>query len=121
MTSTWDELRFYGQLACSLFSPSYDLHKVPGPPGQFGVGHIPKIMRPDYHVQMLEWADEYGGVYKFSLGCQWVVVISDPALALQVLGRGANSVPRKCVGYQFFDLVRTFARQSPNAVPILDI
>ncbi|KAJ9527385.1 hypothetical protein QJQ45_025658 [Haematococcus lacustris] len=104
MTSTWDELRFYGQLACSLFSPSYDLHKVPGPPGQFGVGHIPKIMRPDYHVQMLEWADEYGGVYKFSLGCQWVVVISDPALALQVLGRGANSVPRKCVGYQFFDL-----------------
>jgi hypothetical protein len=23
---------------------------------------------------------------------------------LQVLGRGEGSVPRKCVGYQFFDL-----------------
>jgi len=23
----------------------------------------------------------------------------------QVLGRGASSVPRKCIGYQFFDLV----------------
>jgi hypothetical protein len=33
---------------------------------------------------MLQWADQYGGVFKFSLGCQWVVVVSDPAVAIQV-------------------------------------
>lgn len=35
-------------------------------------------------VQMLEWANQYGGVYKFSLGFQWVVVVSDPRVAVQV-------------------------------------
>lgn len=34
--------------------------------------------------QMLEWAEQYGGIYKFSLGCQWVVVVSDPVMASQV-------------------------------------
>jgi hypothetical protein len=33
---------------------------------------------------MLEWANEYGGIYKFCLGCQWVVVVSDPGVAAQV-------------------------------------
>ncbi len=60
--------------------------QIPGPqPHQlFLLGNIPNIMRPDYHVQILDWANEYGGIYKFSLGCQWVVVISDPQLAAQV-------------------------------------
>ncbi|EFJ44879.1 hypothetical protein VOLCADRAFT_94927 [Volvox carteri f. nagariensis] len=66
-------------------------------------------MRPDYHVQMLEWANQYGGVYKFSLGFQWVVVVSDPRIAVQVLGRGPDSIPRKCVGYKFFDLATNAA------------
>ncbi len=122
--------------------------------------------------QMLDWANEFGGVFKFSLGFQWVVVVSDPVIAvevgpgragrrtskgycncsldtflwmssrpcteapsvgrtpttatvawhsfnaaravpnilcvfrcLQVLGRGPRSIPRKCIGYKFFDLV----------------
>lgn len=28
----------------------------------------------------------------------------DPALAGRILGRGPGSLPRKCIGYQFFDL-----------------
>ncbi|GLC33832.1 hypothetical protein PLESTB_000509600 [Pleodorina starrii] len=104
MSSTWEELCFYGQLASMIFAPKYDLPRVPGPPGSFALGNITAVMRPDYHVQMLEWANQYGGVYKFSLGFQWVVVVSDPRVAVQVLGRGPGSIPRKCVGYKFFDL-----------------
>ncbi|KAG2497951.1 hypothetical protein HYH03_004213 [Edaphochlamys debaryana] len=104
MSSTWDELAFYGTLASTLFQPKYDLPKVPGPPGHSALGNITAVMRPDYHVQMLDWANQYGGIFKFSLGFQWVVVVSDPAVAVQVLGRGPNSIPRKCVGYKFFDL-----------------
>lgn len=34
-------------------------------------------------LQMLDWANEFGGIYRFCLGYQWVVVISDPKLAMQ--------------------------------------
>lgn len=34
-------------------------------------------------LQMLDWANEFGGIYRFCLGYQWVVVISDPKLAVQ--------------------------------------
>lgn len=133
--------------------------------------------------QMLEWANEFGGVFKFSLGFQWVVVVSDPAIAvevgpdgvgrcvplahkqgllqlyvpltcssgcrprcvctespsydrtytcfnsgnacsvpnvpcafrwLQVLGRGPRSIPRKCIGYKFFDLVSDGSGRLPR-------
>ena len=30
-------------------------------------------MRPDYHIQALEWADKYGGLVRFSLGGQTIV------------------------------------------------
>jgi hypothetical protein len=42
-------------------------------------------------AQMLDWANEFGGVFKFSLGFQWVVVISDPRVAVQVRRRRAAS------------------------------
>ncbi|MEW5316638.1 MAG: hypothetical protein WDW38_007996 [Sanguina aurantia] len=61
-------------------------------------------MRPDYHVQMLDWANQYGGIYRFCLGQQYIVVVTDPAMVAQLLGRGEGSAPRKCVAYQFFDL-----------------
>eukprot|EP00198_Chlamydomonas_reinhardtii_P014061 XP_001703398.1 cytochrome P450 [Chlamydomonas reinhardtii] len=105
MSSALDELRFYGTLAATLLGPRYDLGRVPGPPGHPLLGNITAVMRPDYHVQMLEWANTYGGIFKFSLGFQPVVVVSDPAVAVQVLGRApGRAIPRKCVGYKFFDL-----------------
>jgi hypothetical protein len=66
---------------------------------------MPHLMRPDYHIQALEWADKYGPVTRFSLGGQHIVLVSDPRLAATVLGRGAGSLPRKSIGYSFFDLV----------------
>lgn len=72
--------------------------------GSTGAGNIPHLMRPDYHVQALEWANKYGGICRFSLGGQWIVLVSDPQLVAQLLGRGPNSLPRKCIGYSFFDM-----------------
>lgn len=67
--------------------------------------HLTAAARPAAR-QMLEWANTYGGIFKFSLGFQPVVVVSDPAVAVQVLGRApGRAIPRKCVGYKFFDLV----------------
>jgi len=33
------------------------------------------------------------------------VLVSDPQLAATILGRGVGSLPRKSIGYGFFDLV----------------
>lgn len=100
-----EEVRFYlNLLRNNLFGPKYDLYKIPGPPGYRLAGHIPHMMRPDYHIQALEWANKYGGICRFSLGGQHIVLVSDPQLVSQILGRGQGSLPRKCIGYQFFDL-----------------
>jgi cytochrome P450 len=61
-------------------------------------------LRPDYHIQALEWANKFGGVCRFSLGGQHIVLVSDPQIAATILGRVPGSLPRKCIGYQFFDL-----------------
>eukprot|EP00877_Chromochloris_zofingiensis_P012409 jgi/Chrzof1/7421/Cz02g23030.t1 len=102
---TSEEVRFYlNLLKNTLWGPKYDLYKIPGPPGYRMAGNIPHLMRPDYHVQALEWANKYGGICRFSLGGQWIVLVSDPQLVAQLLGRGPNSLPRKCIGYSFFDM-----------------
>lgn len=52
MSSTWEELSFYGQLARTLVAPKYELAQVPGPRGHPALGNITAVMRPDYHVQV---------------------------------------------------------------------
>lgn len=61
-------------------------------------------MRPDYHVAAREWADAYGPIVRFNLGGQHVVLVSDPSLVGSILGRGDGALPRKTLGYGFFDL-----------------
>lgn len=100
-----EELRFYGNLLKNnLFGAKYDLHKIPGPPSYWlagarivdsrrcapapslnnnnlrmtphPAGHIPYLLRHDYHIQALEWANKYGGICKFSLGGQHIILVS---------------------------------------------
>lgn len=49
---TSEELAFYWKLISNMFAWKYDLLKLPGPRCFFGVGNIPHVMRPDYHVQV---------------------------------------------------------------------
>jgi hypothetical protein len=46
--------------------PSYDLDKVPGPwvHAKPVVGNILECLRPDFHRQLLDWSDQYGGIYR---------------------------------------------------------
>jgi hypothetical protein len=39
-------------------------------------GHIPYLLRHDYHIQALEWANKYGGICRFSLGGQHIILVS---------------------------------------------
>ncbi|MEW5304795.1 MAG: hypothetical protein WDW36_007381 [Sanguina aurantia] len=56
-------------------------------------------MRPDYHVQMLDWANQYGGIYRFCLGQQYIVVVTDPAMVAQLLGRGGGVCPTQATNH----------------------
>ncbi len=57
-------------------------------------------------MQALEWANRYGGICRIALAFQHILIVSDPEVAAKVLARGPGSVPRKSIGYAFFDLVR---------------
>jgi hypothetical protein len=39
-------------------------------------GHIPYLLRHDYHIQALEWANKFGGICRFSLGGQHIILVS---------------------------------------------
>ncbi|KXZ54188.1 hypothetical protein GPECTOR_5g283 [Gonium pectorale] len=58
------------------------------------LGHVKYLLRPDYHRVVLEWTRKYGGIFRIRLLTDWTVVVTDPAVAGQVLsnihGRTAN-------------------------------
>jgi cytochrome P450 len=58
----------------------------------------------------LNWANKHGGIYRINLGAgTWIVVVSDPIVAGQLLGRGPGSLPHKAqMLYRLFD-VPTFS------------
>lgn len=62
MSNGWEELKFYGRLIRNRFGPKDDLLKIPCPPEHAIWGNISLMLRPDYHLQVLEWANEYGGI-----------------------------------------------------------
>lgn len=47
-------------------------------------GHIPYLLRPDYHIQALEWANKFGGICRFSLGGQHIVLVSGAQATLPI-------------------------------------
>lgn len=51
MSSTWEELRFYGQLALNLFQRPYDLHKVTGP---LYVSFLPAVLVKCMQLQYVQ-------------------------------------------------------------------
>jgi len=102
-----EALRMYLTMVCkTLLGPQYDLKKIPEPSGVYWLlGHGPYFLRPDLHRQLLEWANEYGGICKFNIAGYSFVLVSDPAVAADVLGSGPGSVPRRArVIYPHFKL-----------------
>ena len=121
---------------------------APSPPP----GHIPAMLRPDWHTQMVDWADEYGPFFRVHAGLPFVsgekgghfdvcppcrrplracqrsgaspptrpalrrlqVVVSDPAAALAVYGRGEGSVLDRGLAHAVTDLVSRRAQRAPR-------
>ncbi|GLI70456.1 hypothetical protein VaNZ11_015318, partial [Volvox africanus] len=85
-----------------LLTPTYDICNIPSPPVWDPVlGHVKYLLRPDYHRVILKWTQKYGSILRLRILTQWTVVITDPAIAAQVLA----TVPGRTRNYTLVDEV----------------
>lgn len=85
-----------------LTAPSkYDLDKIPGPwrTGKPVIGNALDLLKPNFHRQMLSWANEHGGVYRMRVFWRNVLVVSDPQAVGAIMGRGDGALDKAEVAY----------------------
>ncbi|CAI5498285.1 unnamed protein product [Closterium sp. Naga37s-1] len=70
-----------------ITSPARRLRHIPGPPSRFLVGNIPDIATREFHICHMEWARQYGALYKYMMGPHPMVIVSSPELAREVCER----------------------------------
>jgi len=73
-----------------------------GPSGWPIVGHLPYLLRRDFHRILRSWSEQYGAVYKIRVLGMPGVVVSDPASVGAVLCRTSDiaEVPKHDVSYR---------------------
>tara|TARA_B100000809_G_scaffold251257_1_gene284584 strand:+ start:2081 stop:3481 length:1401 start_codon:yes stop_codon:yes gene_type:complete len=59
--------------------------ELKGPKGLPIIGSIHKVELDSLHIQLENWADEFGGVYKLVLGPSKFSIITDPDIAQEIL------------------------------------
>lgn len=64
---------------------SISLHQAPGPDGFPLVGNYFQVSLKQLHIDLENWADQYGPIYRISLGPSDIAVISDKQAILRVL------------------------------------
>ncbi|CAI5465012.1 unnamed protein product [Closterium sp. Yama58-4] len=85
LTSLYALLLFF--LVRLITSPARRLRHIPGPPSRFLVGNIPDIATREFHICHMEWARQYGAIYKYMMGPHPMVIVSSPELAREVCER----------------------------------
>ena len=86
------------------------LASIPMPEGHWLTGHLSTLKRPDHHLVMRKWADQLGGIYRMRLGPIQAVVVTDPVLIGEALGKNAARLElEKSVDlvYRHFNIVRS--------------
>mmetsp|Transcript_29305 Transcript_29305/g.64847 ORF Transcript_29305/g.64847 Transcript_29305/m.64847 type:complete len:554 (-) Transcript_29305:627-2288(-) len=84
-----------------FFAPTYDLYKVPAPPSlHWFLGHVPALLRNDYIFKLIEWANQYPGIFRLNLAGKPMIIVTDPAATALILGRDADSVPTRSDDYK---------------------
>jgi cytochrome P450 len=81
--------------------PTYDLDKMPGPWRKAlpVVGNILDCLRPDFHRVILNWANEYGGIYRMKFLWQDCIIVTDPPALAAIMGRGDGAMDKAHVAY----------------------
>ncbi len=58
---------------------------LPGPKGWPVLGSLPQVKPPQFHLQMGEWAREYGRFFRLQLGNRQILVVADHEAVAQTL------------------------------------
>ncbi|MGD9603934.1 MAG: cytochrome P450 [Gammaproteobacteria bacterium] len=79
------------------------LSALPGPRGWPLLGNFPQVDFREFHRQLERWADEFGTPYRFQLGPNQFVVISDVESAATVLRERPHLFGRRVALEHIFD------------------
>eukprot|EP00882_Tetradesmus_deserticola_P027293 GHRQ01030182.1.p1 GENE.GHRQ01030182.1~~GHRQ01030182.1.p1 ORF type:complete len:292 (+),score=107.12 GHRQ01030182.1:158-1033(+) len=81
--------------------PSFDLDKIPGPWTRAYpvVGNILECLRPDFHRKLLDWSNQYGGIYRIKFLWQDALIVTDPAALAGIMGRGDGAMDKAALVY----------------------
>jgi len=87
--------------SCAIRCPAYDLDKIPGPWTKALplVGNMLDCLRPDFHRVLLEWADQYGGIYRMKFLWHDTLIVTDPAALAAIMGRGDGAMDKAALAY----------------------
>eukprot|EP00198_Chlamydomonas_reinhardtii_P008582 XP_001697919.1 cytochrome P450 [Chlamydomonas reinhardtii] len=79
------------------------LQRAPGPPGLPWLGQLPAYLATKFFPKkMLEWSEQYNGVYAMEIVGRKYLVVTEPSLIAGIVGRGSAGLP-KSTGYAMWD------------------
>jgi hypothetical protein len=80
---------------------TYDLDKLPGPwkKAYPVVGNLLDCLTPDFHRKLLEWSDQYGGIYRMRFLWHDAIVVTDPLALGTIMGRGEHAIDKAFATY----------------------
>jgi hypothetical protein len=96
---TWLLLRWQHRAFYSIPSPWGD--PITGNGLAISLGYIHNA-----HEKFLQWHEQLGSIVRIRVFHRDIVLIADPKVANDVLGRGPNACPQRAPEYTTFDLVR---------------
>jgi len=80
---------------------TYDLDKLPGPwkKAYPVVGNVLDCLTPDFHRKLLDWSDQYGGIYRMRFLWHDAIVVTDPLALGTIMGRGEHAIDKAFATY----------------------
>ena len=80
---------------------TYDLDKLPGPWKRAYpvVGNLLDCLTPDFHRKLLDWSDQYGGIYRMRFLWHDAIVVTDPLALGTIMGRGEHAIDKAFATY----------------------
>jgi cytochrome P450 len=94
-------------LVVLLFLLAKRSHHHRGPRGWPIVGHLPFLLRKDFHRVLRSWSHDYGAVYRINIFGMPGVVVTDPASIATILCRSkeVSEVPKHDVSYRELNIL----------------